>query len=356
MRNRKVSGLYIGTTSVSSSSEEEMKLKLRIDIDGKHSTNVISGDLFSERAHYLSSFRFEEVKIKTSGERVEITGFDGQFDSDTNNFRNIKVSIPLTLGSLEAGAKWVNIAGSETECSCKYESPFFRRIEIEHDYEEGVRPLEPYNPADLPSPTKRSSPLSITDAYAEAGIEIVEKQKTKRIPHPTRTRLNGIAWTDNQLYAAMTENFTPVNDKNLWRIWLFSANEYVIGDFKGNMLYFNGQRVGCAVFQHATGWQTARERRMRLFIYVHELGHCFNLPHPWNWPLSNRPSEKTQSHKTLSWMNYPWTYRSPSGLFGDEAFWNAFNFQFSKQELIHLRHGFRNNVICSMNSTNSFSV
>jgi hypothetical protein len=145
----------------------------------------------------------------------------------------------------------------------------------------------------------------------------------------------------------MTENLTAINDKNQRKVWLFSANEYVVGDFKGILLNNDGkQQVGCAVFQHATGWQTARERRLRLFIYVHELGHCFNLPHPWSWPKPNRSAENPQSHQTLSWMNYPWVYHSSSELFGEEAFWNAFNFQFSKQELIHLRHGFRNDLIC----------
>jgi hypothetical protein len=35
----------------------------------------------------------------------------------------------------------------------------------------------------------------------------VENQKQKN-PQKAQTRLNGIAWTDNQLNAAMVENFT----------------------------------------------------------------------------------------------------------------------------------------------------
>ena len=40
-------------------------------------------------------------------------------------------------------------------------------------------------------------------------------------------------------------------------------------------------------------------------------------------------------------MNYPWRY--PQG--GPGAFWNAFPFQFDDQELIHIRHAFRDSVI-----------
>jgi hypothetical protein len=56
-----------------------------------------------------------------------------------------------------------------------------------------------------------------------------------------------------------------------------------------------------------------------------------------NPPQPNRLS-------ALSWMNYPWGYPG-----GASAFWNAFPFQFDDQELIHLRHGFRNDVIMGGN-------
>jgi hypothetical protein len=104
------------------------------------------------------------------------------------------------------------------------------------------------------------------------------------------------------------------------------------------------KRLRCAVFQSSTGWQSAEEKRFRLFIYVHELGHCFNLHHPWEKPQDNSSIEAGR-YATLSWMTLPWRYYSSEESRGEEAFWEAFNFQFSNSELMQLRHGFRNNVI-----------
>jgi hypothetical protein len=42
----------------------------------------------------------------------------------------------------------------------------------------------------------------------------------------------------------------------------------------------------------------------------------------------------------LTWMNYP-----PEFPGGEDDFWEAFQFQFEQDELIHLRHGFRDDVI-----------
>jgi hypothetical protein len=99
------------------------------------------------------------------------------------------------------------------------------------------------------------------------------------------------------------------------------------------------QRQGCAVFHNGIGGETADQLRLQVYTYVHELGHGFNLLHSWQKqyaspPVPNRPN-------SLSWMNYPWNY--PGG--GAPAFWNSFAFQFDNEEVIHMRHGFRNNVI-----------
>jgi hypothetical protein len=90
---------------------------------------------------------------------------------------------------------------------------------------------------------------------------------------------------------------------------------------------------------------------MRLFIYIHELGHCFNLRHPWSKSKSS-PSAEADGYSTLSWMNYPWLYYLSKETRGSEEFWKAFNFQFTESELVHLRHGFRNDVIFGGNTFN----
>jgi hypothetical protein len=79
------------------------------------------------------------------------------------------------------------------------------------------------------------------------------------------------------------------------------------------------------------------------------LGHCFNLRHPWSRSKLS-PSAEAGGYSTLSWMNYPWLYYLSEETRGSEEFWKAFNFQFSESELIHLRHGFRNDVIFGGNT------
>jgi hypothetical protein len=344
----KISGLYKGTFK--SKTGKQMQLELRVDIDGGRSAHIVSGDLLDEQSQYLGSFRFQTLKTQTSKHSVVIIGKTGQFSTNICNFSDITVTVPLESNQRQAEVQWVDNHYVLTKFTCSFKSEFFRTIQLEHDYEEEVAPFKPYDTNDLPSPLpKRKKPISITDAYAEAGIKIIEKQKTNKIPHPKRTVINGIAWTDKYLKTALTENFTLLNDKTPWKVWLFSANEYVIGDTNGITITLNEkQQLGCAVFQHATGWQTAYQRRMRLFICIHEIGHCFNLPHPWNWPRSGT-DENQNGHQTLSWMNYPWAYHSAEQPYGETAFWNAFNFQFSLKELAHLRHGFSNDTICDSN-------
>jgi hypothetical protein len=49
-------------------------------------------------------------------------------------------------------------------------------------------------------------------------------------------------------------------------------------------------------------------------------------------------------------MNYTWQYQPSSGPGGDAAYWAAFPFQFTNNEVLHLRHGFYNNVVMGANA------
>jgi hypothetical protein len=349
---QRISGLY--KQVFSNSAERKVKgseLELRVDVDGARPLNVISGDVYSDLGRipkYLGSFAFEGVKKReASAKEILLIGESGEFSCDLVHFSDIQVTIPADSRSLEAVVQWPTGSGSSSRFLCKYVSEHFRRIQLEHDYEQGVVPLEPYDHADLLSPSPiRSHPISIRDAFAEAGIDItVVKEKQDSVPPPKGIPGEGSVWTDSELHEAMLKHFTLLKDEPQWKVWLLSANEYVMSNISGIMIDREGKkRRGCAVFQSGTGWSSAEEKRMRLFIYVHELGHCFNLHHPWEKPQAN-PFAEAKGHATLSWMNVPWTYYSSEESRGEEAFWKNFNFQFSASELMHLRHGFRNDVI-----------
>ena len=215
----------------------------------------------------------------------------------------------------------------------------------------GVEPLEPYEAKD-PSSTSphRTHPISLVDAFADAGIEIqVVKEKENSVLPPERIRGSESVWTNEKLQKTMLEHFKLFSEKPDWNVWLFSANEYVMSNFNGITISCKeNKRRGCAVFQTTTGWRSTEEKRLRLFIYVHELGHCFNLHHPWNRAPTN--GAEGGGYAALSWMNLPWRYYLSPESYGEEAFWKAFNFKFSDSELVHLRHGFRNDVIFGGNA------
>ena len=355
--NQKASGLYKEYSS--NSSERKTKrtvLELRVDVDGTRPLNVISGDFYTNsKRTYLGSFIFQEIKkSETPAKEVRLIGEKGKFSYNSDQFTDIQITIPANSHPLKATVKWTNSSGSQSKYLCKYASKYFRKVHLEHDYEEGVVPLEPYETKDLSSPSpQRSHPISIIDAFAEAGIKIiVVKEKKDSVPSPKGTPLDGGVWTDSELHEAMLKHFTLFRGKPQWKLWLLSANEYIMSNIYGIMVSRKeNKRRGCAVFQSATGWQSAEEKRFRLFIYVHELGHCFNLHHPWDKPQDD-PSPEAGRYATLSWMNLPWRYYLSEESCGDEAFWEAFNFQFSNSELMHLRHGFRNDVIFGGNTFN----
>lgn len=357
--NQKISGLY--KEVFSNSAEKKAKgteLELRVDVDGARPLNVISGDIYSNSKRtrkYLSSFIFQGVKkIENPTNGILLIGEKGKFSLNSDQFTDIQIKIPANSRPPKAAFQWTNGSGSESKCLCKYASEYFRTVHLEHDYEEGVMPLEPYKTTDLSSPSPhRSDPISIIDAFAEAGIEIiVVKEKRDSVPSPKGTPEDGAVWTESELHEAMLKHFRLFKDEPQWKLWLLSANEYVMSNIYGIMIGRKGKkRRGCAVFQSATGWQSAKEKRFRLFIYVHELGHCFNLHHPWDKPQAG-PSAEAGHYATLSWMNLPWRYYSSDESRGGKAFWKAFDFKFSNSELMHLRHGFRNDVIFGGNTFN----
>jgi hypothetical protein len=357
--NQKISGLYKGVVSNTSESRvKRTELELRVDVDGAHSLNVISGDFYAKSKStrkYLSSFIFHGVnKIETPTNRILLIGDKGKFSSNSNQFTDIQISISANLHPPKAVFQGTNGSRSKLQCLCKHASQYFRTIYLEHDYEEGVMPLEPYETANLPSPSPHQShPINIIDAFAEAGIEIiVVKEKRDSVPSPKGTPISKAVWTNSELQEAMLKHFTLFKDEPQWKLWLLSAKEYVMSNIYGITIGCKDKkRRGCAVFQNSTGWQSAEEKRFRLFIYVHELGHCFNLHHPWDKPQTELSSE-ADPYATLSWMNLPWRYYISEESRGGEAFWEAFDFQFSSSELMHLRHGFRNDVIFGGNTFN----
>jgi hypothetical protein len=238
---------------------------------------------------------------------------------------------------------------------CAFTSPFFRTVQWEQDSVAGAVPFVSYDTGSLPQPP--SSParvLSVPKAYAEAGIELQVSGAPNVIPVNLAGPGAAPTWNDSELHNAMVKHFSLFANVPQWRVWLLVATAHD-GGYRGIMFDYSDafQRQGSAVFYNAIAGTDAASQRAQLRTYVHELGHAFNLLHSWQKDLADPPQPLGPNGGLgdLSWMNYVQNYQPPPPApGGTAAYWAAFPFQFTDNELVHLRHGFYKNVIMGANS------
>ncbi|SDG94354.1 hypothetical protein [Nonomuraea jiangxiensis] len=327
-----ISGLYQGQ-------DGDSRLSLRIDVDGTRPMGRVSGDVFTvagATTSYVGSFvvNVPEVRAEADGGRIQGQG-------------------AFTFGTAEPGVTVEIAGGSGTAVvagrtyQVAFASPHFRTVLLEQDSVVGTVPFVSYGTGSLPGPS--GSPprdLSVAAAYAEAGIEL-----TLAEPGVIPVQGSGmdLAWDDAELHHAMTQHFSAFGDAPAWRVWLLVASRHV-GPFRGIMFDYNDrhQRQGAAVFYDAIKGTTPEAQRAQLRTYVHELGHAFNLLHSWQKNLGTPPQPlgPAGGFGDLSWMNYVQNY-VPGG---EPGYWAAFPFQFTDQELVHLRHGFYRDVAMGANA------
>ncbi len=329
---RLVSGSYSGTAG-------GFRIDVRVDVDRSGALNTASFDFFSIGlvTNYFGSYRLSSPQISyTSTKAIIKSGFIGTKPVWANKVR-IEINRNLVFSSAAPAIVTFfknNVQGSIY--SCNFIGPYFRTVLLETDYETGTTLLGDYDTASLPCPPPNRI-LNAVKAYGEAGVNIVLTGKNNTVAN---TEAGPDArWTETEMHASMIKHFSKFSNLPQWAVWLFAARRATSSTLLGIMFDYlptiKPHRQGCAVFQdtiknyHPT---TGDYNRHLLYTYVHELGHAFNLLHSWD---KNRPD-------SLSWMNYDWLYDQRNG-FG--AYWNNFNFIFDSGELLHLRHGFRNNVI-----------
>ncbi len=322
------------------------KLELRVDVDGYRPTKMVSGDFYyvsGATTSYFGSFKVEAPSISVSSSQVTIVGI-----ADTTwstPYRKVRVVIPrhnIFQPAANAYLQWYTLTDKKgADYVCLYDSPYYRTVQIEEDYETGVVPFVSYNTGALPSGgTART--LTVAKAYAEAGVEMQSSLNANAIP--TSEADTNHQWSNAELHDAMEKHFSLWKNEPNWKVWLFHANAHEYGSGLLGIMFDqkDRQRQGCASFYQTLKSGTAIDLRQQLYVNVHELGHCFNLFHSFhkkymNPPLPNRPD-------SLSWMNYPTMYTG-----GAAAFWNNFPFQFDELELKHLRHAYRNDIVIGGN-------
>jgi hypothetical protein len=340
VKNR-VSGSY---RSAASSGYE---LELRVDVDGVGPTQRVSGDYYSisgATKTYFGSFIVNVVSVTLTTTQATLTGTAEC--TWTTDFRRLQITIQRTTifqSPAPAQLRWFSVTNNTPGAAyqCNYVSRYFRTVVLEQDSLVGVTPFGSYNTGGLPSGGAART-LGVIPSYREAGIDI-QIGGTANVIANSGAGANG-TWSDAELHNAMQANFALWQNIPQWKVWLFHSYQHDLGlGLYGIMFDQQGrQRQGCATFYRGIGGTTNDQLRLQLYTNVHELGHCFNLMHSWQKSyaqpsLPNRPS-------ALSWMNYPWNFPG-----GPAAFWNSFDFRFDSQELIHLRHAFRDKVIMGGN-------
>jgi hypothetical protein len=333
---RKVSGRYRSTGSV--------QLELRVDVDSRRPTRRISGDFFLQSGatlSYFGSFIVHSPAITVSFDQVIVDGI-GTF-SWAAGYPRVRVTIPRAYVFEPAAAatlQFISAGGAPGAIySCPFSSPHFRTVQLEEDRVAGLTPFTSYDTAALPAPPPNRV-LSIPEAYAEAGIEV----QIAGIHNLVSTAGIGSSWSDAELHNAMLMHFSLWQNIPQWKVWLLTAQLHDLGPgLLGIMFDLQGaQRQGCAVFHASLGGSSAAKLRDQLYTCVHELGHCFNLYHSFHKQYMNPPQPNRLD--ALSWMNYPWKFPG-----GPAAYWSGFPFQFDDQELVHMRHAFRNDIVMGGN-------
>ncbi len=336
---RPVSGRYRGSSGA-------FQVELRVDVDRTRPMNRVSADFFQisgGTTTYSGSFIVNSPVVTASASQIVIKGL-GSFTFSAGA-PVVQATIPrrtILQPQAPAALQFFTTSGSPGALyRCSFESARFRTVRIETDRVSNLMGavFDTYNTGALPSGGPGRN-LSVVGAFAEAGLELIPTAGNNVIP--IGEALANATWSNAELHASMQRHFSLHQDNMQWAVWQVAAQLHDLGaGLYGIMFDQQGkQRQGCAVFHQGIGGSTPERLRLQLYTYVHELGHNFNLLDSWQKSLATPPAPNRPL--SLSWMNYPFNYPAPGG---ETTYRNQFAFQFDNQEVIHLRHAFRNNII-----------
>lgn len=346
---RQVRGRYRGATGT-------WQVELRVDVDGPQPTNNVSADFFATSGattSYFGSFVVSAPTVTTTPTQIRIQGAGGFTWAAAAPVVRVTIPrVPLFAAPKPAQLEFLTAAGAVgASYLCAFGSAFLRTVVYEQDSVTGTVPFASYDTGSLPQPA--GSParvLTVAGAFAEAGIEMVDSGGTNVVPVGGAGAGPSPSWSDAELHAAMVNHFSRFSDSPQWQVWMLVATRYDDPGVRGIMFDASDAfpRQGAAVFHDAIQGGAPADRRAQLRTFVHEIGHAFNLLHSWQKGLATPPAPLGPNGGAgdLSWMNYAWRYAaSPQGPSGEAAYWAAFPFRFTRDELVHLRHGFRRDVI-----------
>ena len=218
-------------------------------------------------------------------------------------------------------------------------SEHFREVEVETDYETGLNPITSLNPHSVDAhcpPSVPNEDITVASTYLKAGIKVNESVNANAVPS-MGTGWDAL-WSNNELHDAMQVQWSKTEAAQ-WAMWVFQAGQHE-QDHTGIMFDSIGsfQRCGTALFHGQssyTGAPAGLVNRHKFHTLIHEMGHSFNLYHSWmkTSGTSNWCNNVVNEPEARSYMNYP--DRVAAGYYG---FFDTFEYRFSNQELLFLRH------------------
>jgi hypothetical protein len=340
-----VSGLYRWKAPRPSMEREQ----LRLDVDRHYPQMVASGTIIES----ISSYAHWIANLSASGPN-SWTGNIWYTDISPPGrvFPYTSVKIKVT-DRRKATATFSGGGGAPRQRTLKFEGPYFHPVDFEFDFAEGEAPTltvdtcaHPNRPATLPCEN-----LSLQTVYRRAGFD-VETSAGGTVPLPGAGP--DTLWSDLEMHDAMQTYWSHFVAEPQWAMWVFFASLHEPLENRpptalGGVMFDDigpNHRQGTAIFNDSfianppAGDPNPDDwvRRMIFWTAAHEMGHAFNLAHSWDkafepshpgkpWiPLTDEPEAR-------SFMNYPFNV---SG--GQTAFFSDFEYAFSDQELLFLRH------------------
>jgi len=335
-----------------------------VDVGGPDALDIISGDLFFETApgsfDFHHSFQTTALVPDRTDTAQVLRGPVKVHRLDIVNIGRLDLTVP-EQGDLIATYSLFRLTntGRQTALEISFVldrvSNFFRSVELEMESVAGVPFPEPFQTSDHPDTPvdEQGQTLTVASVYRAAGIDMNVTLGGEEIP-VSEAGVDGL-WTDEELHAAMVNHFDEFRNVPQWRLYMLLATRYVETGVLGIM--FDAaendefHRQGAAVFHdhpriaNAAGAEKDREY---LFTITHELGHAFNFLHSFQKGLFDEHGVLPRP-EAESWMNYPQLYpfgfAGPAGWDGSDRFWSRFRFAFDRDEIHHLRHHDRSEVI-----------
>lgn len=309
--------------------------ELRLDVDGRYPQMVASGTVFRSlrtKVHWIAN-------LTVSG-RNSWTGKIWYKDGAVAPFpyTNVRIRVRRRTATVIFSG-----GGPNRVVAFKYKSPYFHPVNFEFDSAEGEAATttvdtcaHPNRPATLPCET-----LTIQQVFQRAGFNVT-------------TSPGGIVpiagagvdakWSDQEMHDAMQTYWSRFASRAQWAMWVFFASLHESGTNLGGIMFDDigpNHRQGTSIFNDSfisnppagDPNPTAWVQRMLFWTACHEMGHSFNLAHSWQKSLGTPWIPLADEPEARSFMNYP--YRVSGG---QTAFFANFEYRFSDQELLFMRH------------------